>query len=53
MKYLGMEIHDTNKNTYHIENRRKLAISSITRLKTLGVWTEHTNPYLKGHLYIY
>lgn len=51
MRYLGMEINETNKNKSHIDKRRRLAISSAVRLKTLGIWTEHTNPYLKGHLY--
>ncbi|RNA14504.1 RNA-directed DNA polymerase from mobile element jockey-like [Brachionus plicatilis] len=51
VKYLGVEIHDTNRNKTHLDNRIRLDLRSSARLKSMEIWTEHTNPYLKGHLY--
>ncbi|RNA17259.1 RNA-directed DNA polymerase from mobile element jockey-like [Brachionus plicatilis] len=50
VKYFGVEIHDTNRNKTHLDKRIRLALRSSARLKSMEIWTEHTNPYLKGHL---
>ncbi|RNA09988.1 hypothetical protein BpHYR1_049888 [Brachionus plicatilis] len=34
-----------------ITQKRKLALSVSSKLKALGIYTEHTCPYLKGHPY--
>ena len=38
-----------NKN--HLAKRRKLALIASAKLRTLGIYTDNTCPYLKGHLY--
>ena len=51
MKYLGVEVEENDKNKQHLEKRKRLALSSVARLKSLGIWSEYTNPYLKAHIY--
>ena len=51
VKYLGVVIEKTDKNKNYLTKRRKLAISASAKLKSLGIYTKHTCPYFKGHLY--
>lgn len=51
MRYLGFELDSKGKNTAHISKRRSLTIAASMRLKSLGIYTPSTSPYIKSFLY--
>lgn len=51
MKYLGVIITEDDKNTEHINKRKKSVYAALAKIKTLGTLSNILQPNMKGQLY--
>jgi hypothetical protein len=51
IKYLGVQLHENNKNKEHLEKQRKEAIIALPRLNKQGLTSNNIHPNMKGYLY--
>ena len=50
-KYLGVNIHQSLKNSAHLEKRRTAAYASLSRISAVGFNIDNLNPFILTQLY--